>query len=205
MVSEKQVVANKRNAKKSTGPTSKPGKKVIANNALKHGLTAQEHLLLPGESVEDLVQLRTRLWQDVQPSGVIEEELVDRIVDGLWRLRRATHIETGILTYAYHDRVCKEAERKLAEGKVPDFSRFISDVPDALDDAEETLRMAVETRDKEVSFLGQAFIEDAENRNALTKLSRYETTLWNQVLKARQELTALQEKRVDSVDFEVVR
>ena len=69
----------------------------------------------------------------------------------------------------------------------------------ALDDST-PLEKATAKRDKEVSMLGQAFIEDAENRNALMKLSRYETTLWNHLAKARHELQILQEKRVRVVE-----
>ncbi len=70
----------------------------------------------------------------------------------------------------------------------------------ATEKAESELEKATAKRDKEVSMLGLAFIEDAENRNALMKLSRYETTLWNQLARARHELQILQEKRVKVVE-----
>src|SRR5437867_2070172 len=46
MATLKQIVANRRNALKSTGPTSEEGKKQSRRNALKHGL-AGSGLILP--------------------------------------------------------------------------------------------------------------------------------------------------------------
>jgi len=37
-VSEKQLIANRQNAQKSTGPKTDKGKVVVGNNAVKHGL-----------------------------------------------------------------------------------------------------------------------------------------------------------------------
>jgi hypothetical protein len=39
MASERQIVENRRNARKSTGPRSEPGKKRAGQNAFRHGLT----------------------------------------------------------------------------------------------------------------------------------------------------------------------
>ena len=40
MATDKQTAANKRNAKTSTGPRSKAGKRRVSRNAVKHGLAA---------------------------------------------------------------------------------------------------------------------------------------------------------------------
>ena len=40
MATDKQILANQRNAKKSTGPSTKAGKGRIRKNAVKHGLAA---------------------------------------------------------------------------------------------------------------------------------------------------------------------
>ena len=137
------------------------------------------------------------LQNELKPIGVLENELVGRIVDMMWRLRRASLIETGVLTYAHLNRACTQAAMKLqAEGGGVMFASQGK----ATEKAESELEKATAKRDKEVSMLGQAFIEDAENRNALMKLSRYETTLWNHLAKARHELQILQEKRVRVVE-----
>lgn len=41
MATERQIAANRRNARKSTGPRSGPGKKRAAQNALRHGLSVR--------------------------------------------------------------------------------------------------------------------------------------------------------------------
>ena len=48
MTSDKQADANRRNARKSTGPKTPEGKAAVRLNALKHGLLAND-VLLPGE------------------------------------------------------------------------------------------------------------------------------------------------------------
>ena len=59
-ISKKQRAANRKNAKKSSGPRTDNGKARASYNALKHGLTA-ERLLLPGESAEEFEAYRTDL------------------------------------------------------------------------------------------------------------------------------------------------
>jgi hypothetical protein len=55
MAPKKQVAANRRNAKKSTGPKSAPGKQVVRMNALKHGLQA-EHVVIPARTLKNSKQ-----------------------------------------------------------------------------------------------------------------------------------------------------
>jgi hypothetical protein len=48
MTSLKQVEANRRNAARSTGPTSEQGKQRSRCNAVRHGLTAETVISIPG-------------------------------------------------------------------------------------------------------------------------------------------------------------
>ena len=43
MTTERQRVANRTNARFSTGPRTKAGKKAVSRNAVRHGLSSQEH------------------------------------------------------------------------------------------------------------------------------------------------------------------
>ena len=95
MTSEKQNQANKRNAQKSTGPTTSEGKAAVRHNALKHGLVA-EHVLLIGEDKDELRALGERMVAELQPEGELEEQLVEQIVAARWRLRRMHRVEAGI-------------------------------------------------------------------------------------------------------------
>jgi hypothetical protein len=88
MASMKRIRANRRNAKKSTGPKTIDGKKRSRMNALKHGLDA-ETLILPGE---DPAAFRDRLdaWRSGHPPrSPREEDLLEQAVRLSWRLDRA--------------------------------------------------------------------------------------------------------------------
>jgi hypothetical protein len=100
-VSERQLAANRRNAKKG-GVKTAEGKALIRLNALKHGLLSQE-VLLAGESEETLIELEERLVAELQPQGELERILVDRIVSSTWRLRRAIRVETNYIQAEFDD------------------------------------------------------------------------------------------------------
>lgn len=96
--SKKQVAANRRNAKKSTGPKTTRGKNVVKFNAVKHGLTAESTIITTDgfdESAEELSALQSELYDEFQPVGVMEELLVKKIAIGFWRERRILKAEVG--------------------------------------------------------------------------------------------------------------
>jgi hypothetical protein len=96
MATEKQIAANKSNALKSTGPKTVKGKSVSKLNAVKHGLLAEEVLVL-GEDEEKYELLQDQLEAELSPEGVVEEDLVERIGVLMWRLRRVYKFEAGII------------------------------------------------------------------------------------------------------------
>ena len=63
----RQIEANRRNAQKSTGPTSVAGKAVSSMNALKTGIHAKS-LVLPTEKAADLDQLIDEYHQHHHPA-----------------------------------------------------------------------------------------------------------------------------------------
>jgi hypothetical protein len=86
--SSKRAEANRRNSKRSTGPTSQSGKSKTRFNALKHGMRARLPLL-PGE---DGGAFRARLdaWTvSLEPRDDLERYLVERAVNVSWQLDRA--------------------------------------------------------------------------------------------------------------------
>ena len=60
MTSFRQIEANRRNARKSTGPTTEEGKQRSRCNAVRHGLTA-ETVIQALEDAEDYKALH-RIW-----------------------------------------------------------------------------------------------------------------------------------------------
>lgn len=97
MASRHQITANRRNARKSTGPRTSTGKLRSRSNALKHGLTA-ETVITVFENGKDYEAFERAMMRDYAPRSAIEQELVARLASLLWRLRRATAIETGLFS-----------------------------------------------------------------------------------------------------------
>src|SRR5438552_1900631 len=95
MTSFKQFEANRRNARKNTGPTSEEGKQRSRCNAVRHGLAA-ETVIGALEDAEDYMAFEAAIIADYDAQSAVERELVLRLASLLWRLRRATTIETGL-------------------------------------------------------------------------------------------------------------
>ena len=96
MTSIKQIEANRRNARSSTGPTTQEGKLRSRRNAVRHGLTA-ETVISALEDAEDYQGFEASIIADYDAQSAVERELVLRLASLLWRLRRATIMETGFL------------------------------------------------------------------------------------------------------------
>src|SRR5437868_1263641 len=90
-----QIEANRRNAKKSTGPKTPEGKARSARNATTHGLTAQALILEKDENerIEDFIILHAEFETSIKPVGRLEQFLVQRIAVCHWRLNRAYRYE----------------------------------------------------------------------------------------------------------------
>src|SRR5947207_9343318 len=95
MTSFKQIEANRRNAGHSTGPITEQGKLSSRRNAVRHGLTA-ETVIGALEDAEDYKAFEAAITADYDAQSTVERELVLRLASALWRLRRATTIETGL-------------------------------------------------------------------------------------------------------------
>lgn len=96
MTSPKQIEANRLNAQKSTGPRTEQGKFRSRQNALRHGLTA-ETVITSLENAGDYQVFEATIFAEYQPRTVTARELVARLASVLWRLRRSTSIETGLM------------------------------------------------------------------------------------------------------------
>ncbi len=96
--SAKQIAANRRNARKSTGPRTPEGKAVASRNAITHGLHACDIILKSPHLTEDRTQyeqLVDSLIDELKPKGILQEHLVLKIANSLWRYRRVINAETA--------------------------------------------------------------------------------------------------------------
>src|SRR3989440_13070216 len=96
MTTYKQIEANRRNARRSTGPISAEGKLRSRRNAVRHGLTA-ETVIGALEDAEDYGAFEAPVIADYDAQSAVERELVLRLASLLWRIRRATTMETGLV------------------------------------------------------------------------------------------------------------
>jgi hypothetical protein len=92
VTSEIKLLACQENGKKG-GVKSEAGKAISSKNAITHGILSNEILLL-GESVGELNNLRNNLVLEFDPRGEWETFLVERIITCIWKLRRLLRIET---------------------------------------------------------------------------------------------------------------
>jgi hypothetical protein len=80
-----------------TGPKTAAGKARSSRNALCHGLRSPLPLL-PGEQADDWAAHQEGIVTSLAPAAGLEAELAGRVGLCLWRLRRVTAFETGVIT-----------------------------------------------------------------------------------------------------------
>ena len=99
-VTEKKRMANRGNAKKSHGPNTERGKKNSRFNAIKGGLFAKFLVLgqVDGDdSGEEFAKLHANLKREYRPQGPTEAYYLEEMAKSMWRIRRATRYEHGVL------------------------------------------------------------------------------------------------------------
>jgi hypothetical protein len=114
MTSDARVKANRANARLSTGPRTEAGKVRSSQNSTKHGFTARQITILPGEQsiFDDMLDQYTA---ELRPEGILELDFFRQLVRASWDMRRASILEAALVTsdtdpLADPNR-CKEAER----------------------------------------------------------------------------------------------
>jgi hypothetical protein len=193
MTSHRQIEANRRNARKSTGPITEEGKRQSRCNAVRHGLTA-ETVIGALEDAEDYKAFEAAVIADYDAQSAVERELVLRLASLLWRLRRATTVETGLFEIqADHLHELRQAhEHHQQDSRDIIFAMLGS--ADRVDlDPSKTLQGSTNARTASSGSISQSalpaavelarcFLRLANLPNyALDRLNRYEVALWRQV------------------------
>jgi hypothetical protein len=199
MTSFRQTQANRRNASKSTGPTTEEGKQRSRANALRHGLTA-ETVIGALEDAEDYKEFEAIITADYDAQSAVERELVLRLASLLWRLRRATTIETGLFEIqADMGELTKDGHVNPSSRQIvyalfrptsisPDHDSVPSSATGGSNSPGLTANPSVE--------LARCFLRLANLPNfALDRLSRYEGALWRQVGQTLLALDALDRRK----------
>jgi hypothetical protein len=94
-ISDAQLIANRENAQRSTGPRTAEGKSRTRLNGLRHGLTGQT-VLLPEEDRAIYDKHCSDFLTELRPEGPVETQVAQSIADDYWRLNRIKAIEDNI-------------------------------------------------------------------------------------------------------------
>ena len=221
MTSLKQIDANRRNALKSTGPTSEAGKQRSRQNAMRHGLTA-ETVVEPLENREDYKAFEMSITAEFDAQTALERELVLRLASVLWRLRRATAIGTGLLQISVPDEerpahrsvdtiahsvfsMMEAALRNRSKGSRAN-RREASSESSAGDDRPSECDLAGNCAEIGKAEMALRFLRLAKFDNgAFERLNRYETALWRQAAQLLFALNFLHRPRRRQSRFPTMR
>jgi len=199
MASDRQIAANRLNSKKSTGPKTDQGKRSSRRNAIRHGLIAETTIDVI-EDPADYEAFEEAIKRGYNPRTGVEYELLARIASLLWRLRRATAIESGLLRTHAHDARDRNIQPHSLAVLDPEKLRVFYDLMPPVD-VSKPPRMAAANkqgydyrphasklngRPSERSRLAiiRSFQRLASLDNGVfDRLGRYETSLWRQTAK----------------------
>ena len=177
MATIKQINANKKNALLSKGPKTDLGKLNSSKNSLKHGLTAKQ--LVIGEDLNEFEKYRDHMIEELKPEGILEEQVVFKIIDVGFRLRRIGGIEAGIYNQEILHHELDEYKQKMAE---------------KIEFKDEEL---VQSSDRSINLKGLAFARDCKYGSAILKLNTIEDKLMNKYYRQLNILKMMQEGRHD--------
>jgi hypothetical protein len=96
MATLKQILANRRNAKKSCGAKSDAGKAVVSKNGIRHGLCG-DFYVLDFEDQARFEELLAQFVRDEKPVGSVEHELVVKMARHTWMSHRAIRMQDACL------------------------------------------------------------------------------------------------------------
>ena len=176
MATEAQILANRRNAQKSTGPRTAEGKAVASQNSVRHGLSAAKNVI-SSESQADFDLHRDRILDELDPAGPMESILVDRIVTLTWRLKRVGRFQNQTIDALNADNSDPSPFKKLTQSLLLKYQPQPSPLSSASDDN---------------LPLGRLAVKDFGNARVLDRLLMYERRIENSLYKTLLEFQRLQ-------------
>ena len=195
MASKKQISANRANAKKSTGPRSEKGRVMSRLNALKHGLAAKD-IVIFDENLADFEALKVDLFEDYQPTGRNEIELVSHIAGLFWRLRRVSRWEAALLSWQHY----KSAQQANGLGAITFGSHAYANAAAEAELKAHWPQDSVAQRGL-AKLIGQTLEASLAN---IMRINAYENDLMRKLSKALDNLAAIQAERRATIDHEPI-
>ena len=174
MATQAQIIANRRNAQRSTGPLTPRGKALASQNSLKHGLLARRNVIAP-ESQADYDLYKDQILGELNPLTPIESMLADRVICLSWRLKRSVRTQNQAID-ALLQRNTSNPLAKLAQSLPLIFPGSSDNAQSPADD-----NLA----------LGRASIKDLSNARVTERLLMYERRIEHSLYRTIQELQRL--------------
>ncbi len=173
MTTEAKILANRRNAQKSTGPRTPRGKAAVSQNAVNHGFSARQ-TVISSESQAEFDLYRQQFLDELAPDTPMESMLAERVVNLSWRLKRAARIQNQTIDALNSPKPTNPLLEKLKK-------QYIYK---GLDDSQ------VQSQSPELP-LGRLAIKDFSHDRVLEKLLMYERRIENSLYKTVLELQRL--------------
>jgi hypothetical protein len=205
MSSFRQIEANRRNARLSTGPVTEDGRRKSRQNAVRHGLTA-ETVIDALEDAEDYAAFEMAVTADYDAQSAVERELALRLASLLWRLRRATAIESGLFKIQAKHLLQFRQRRQAHQGHqniIDSTSRYAVETEDSVRQDQDAPTSALNRDSPSIGELAdrsddltRAFVRLSNLPTyPLDRLSRYEATLWRQACQILFTLQCLDRRK----------
>ena len=200
-ISDRKLAANRRNARKSTGPKTAAGKATASRNAITHGLLAANNIILDGESKSAFLCLRENFIRSLEPANYIELTLVERIACAQWKLRRLHTLEQQFhheqLVELHHETLdtLEKMETELNRSSRP---RNVPSGPDKRQQNVEKYRQSVKDITSQrvpVSVVQVIQLSHPEGLDQFERLARHEQRLEGSIDKALRELNRLRDAK----------
>ena len=193
MATQRQIDANRENALRSTGPRTEAGKAASSANALSHGLTAADTVVLPEEDTDAFERLREGVIADLDPAGALQAALAQRIAVLLWRLDRATRLEAELFVHGQLAMLRSRADQALDPGA---RLRRLAELPGESTEAREKIKQFRDQIDVDMCAqapFAQILVERVESARTYDLLARHEATLQRALNRTLDEFRRLRD------------
>jgi hypothetical protein len=174
MSSDAQILANRLNSLKSTGPRTIEGKSAVSQNAVKHGLRSESDVIT-SENEADFDLYRRQLLDELSPVSSMESMLAERIVALSWRLKRAGRFQNQAID-TLHAKLTNDPMKKITQSL---YRSILGQSPDNTNDSNGELA------------LGRLVVKDFSNERVLDRLLMYERRIEHSLFKTILELQRL--------------
>src|SRR5579872_3124615 len=145
------------NGAKSRGPTTPAGLEKSSQNAVTHGLTSENIIVLDCESQSRFDEILNEFMVTYQPANAAETDLVEEMVAARWRIRRMRGIETSLM----NDEIENQASQSMTDAG---YRTYLARAHRLLSDDSRALQLAqrYQTRLHRIFYQAYAILRDLQ-------------------------------------------